>query len=535
MLPSLQVDAITYHELATRIAADGSLSHIPARQPPGFVVLLAGLYVITGPSYLAARLTLWICFVVTVGLAAWTARRVWGSGVAATAAALVATAPALRHYVGTVQYEVLVGAWFLALLAGIHASLGSKRTWAVYAGVAASGASAGALTLTREVFIGILPIVALWIAWWPETLVRARRQSVTAALLFLAVAALPIGAWSVQQSARVGQTVIISDKGPVTFALGNNPRASGTYNVDVIEEPSGLAFVKSRPLDALFLLVRKVGYFWGVLRDGWNVPRAAPLRIHRASFGLLPMDVVGVAARGGWLLLAFVIGTAWLFYRGAVRGWWILPASVAAICAAHALTLASHRFAVPMLPVVFVIAAGPVAAGLHSSLRWLLASPRRLHATAGVLVVAITAQWGPWPAEMAFRAAEVEALNAVNARDTVLGETVRFVAAADGARTAMVLADEYLPSGPFRLLLTMRRGSGAIDQNLAVARVVVTDLEGSVVCSRDIPAGDVPDHSFGDIWVPCDLRGEGPVSFVVQTSGAADLAFHELVIVRNPA
>ena len=133
-------------------------------------------------------------------------------------------------------------------------------------------------------FLGLVPLVALWMGGR-----IGRRQGpargVILAVLFVIVAAIPVALWSADRTARFGRLVIVSDKGPVTFALGFHRRASGTYDVTVIEPPSGIDYLREDPAGAAHLVAAKAGYFWGVLPDTWNVPRATPLWIHRASFG----------------------------------------------------------------------------------------------------------------------------------------------------------------------------------------------------------------------------------------------------------
>ena len=90
--------------------------------------------------------------------------------------------------------------------------------------------------------------------------------------------------WSALQSSKYGRIIVMTDKGTATLALGNNPRTSGTYNVDVIEQPAGLRFVVARPADAMNSAIRKVMFFG-------------------ASGGARPLELSLPMARGGWLAL----------------------------------------------------------------------------------------------------------------------------------------------------------------------------------------------------------------------------------------
>ena len=84
-------------------------------------------------------------------------------------------------------------------------------------------------------------------------------------------------------SATAG-SITISEKGPIVVELGNNPRANGTYNAPLvgIGQPTGLAFVTLIQAGRVVLAGGKTLYFWGVLRDGWNVPRPSAVWAWRA-------------------------------------------------------------------------------------------------------------------------------------------------------------------------------------------------------------------------------------------------------------
>ena len=167
ILPSLQVGASTYDMLAVDIESRGAWTDVPPLQPPGFVVILAVVYRAFGHSLVAAKVLLWLCLVMCTVLGGWLALRVWGRAAAVAAMVLVATSPALRHYVGTVQYEVVAGAGLLAVLGLALKSVDAPWRRSLRWGCAA-GLSGGALTLVREVFIGVVRLIGVWMlaqAW----------------------------------------------------------------------------------------------------------------------------------------------------------------------------------------------------------------------------------------------------------------------------------------------------------------------------------------------------------------------------------
>lgn len=284
---SLQVDAQTYDEIATRIASGAGLRAMSPLQPPGFIGLLAVVYYAFGHSWMVAKLVLWGFFVATVclsGLLAWRIYEnedaVWG------ALLLTASSRALQSYVGTLQYEVVAGfllVWWL-LCANRAAGSESKRPTL---SVVLFGVLTAVCVLTREVFVVLILFAPLYI-WWRARLSRGDRNAAKVAVAVLASAAVPVVAWAAFQSEQAGRPVVITDKASSTLAMGNNPKADGTFNNRLVGDPvdpSGLKFIRERPGRFLSLAVRKLLYFWGILPDAWNVSRPSSVWIARLSAG----------------------------------------------------------------------------------------------------------------------------------------------------------------------------------------------------------------------------------------------------------
>ena len=199
VLPNLQTDALTYHRIASDLSRTWSLEALPPRHPPGWVTLLAALYSVAGPSFIAGKLVSWLALLASVAGCAILARRIWSpapgpdragyarlggepgpdragyarlSGEASwIAAILCASSPALRGYVGTLQYEVVTGAMLLAVLLLTDVTARSQSSRALHLRAVLAGLATGALVLTRETFLIMVPLIALWMA------VRARARS----------------------------------------------------------------------------------------------------------------------------------------------------------------------------------------------------------------------------------------------------------------------------------------------------------------------------------------------------------------------
>jgi len=526
--PNLQADASTYDRLARDLASSWQLAAVPPRHPPVWIISLAFVYSLAGASFVAGKLISWASLIASVALGAWLARRIYGAGAAWMCAALTAASPALRAYVGTLQYEVLTGAMLLGTLAIAAHTADSKDRRGIVRGAALTGVLAAVLILTRETFVVAVVVIALWL--WSRLRAFDRPLAARAALIAIAIALAPAVAWSALQSVREGRLITISEKGPLVIELGNNPLANGTYNAPLVGvgQPTGLAFVRTDPGRSLVLAGRKILYFWGVLRDGWTVPHPAAVWVWRATTGLLPLKIIESVVRGGWLLAAFAV-SLWLLGRDRLKLWWALPAIVLTILIVHIVTLASYRFAVPILPVVYVLVSGPLAR-LTATVGRALRAPAVGAAAALLCGVIVAMQFKHWPLRVDYAAADLDGISADNTFDGAVHHQVRFADSRRGERPVVLLPDEYLPRGPLTVTLRARRSTQAEPSTTPVARLALVQLDGTVGCSADFTAGQIP-ADFRDLSVSCRLAKDGPATLLVDSLGKVDLAFDRVALV----
>jgi len=525
LLPNLQVDAGTYDTLALKVLEARSLSAMDPTFPPGFIAILAVVYATFGHSIVAAKTLLWLCLVLATVGAGILARRVHGTAAAGwTAAFLTASSAALQAYTGTLQYEVLVAAAILALCAAALAVSGPDAPGAIVRRALLLGAAVGLAVLVRETIIALVPAFALFVAHQAGRQVGTRVAVAAGFIVLVCATAVPVG-WSVAESRRVGRAMLVRDNVQGILPFGHNPHANGTWNASLagIGEPSGLAFMLAEPRRELWLLGRKFLYFWGVLRDGWNVPRPAAVWLARASAGLLPLDFILPVVRGGWILGALIIACVML-RRDQWRNFWILPAVVATLMSVHLVTISSHRFAVPVLPIAFVLIAGVLAR--------VVTRARTLGLAASVVMVAvgIGMQTSQWPIRYRLQPTEMDGVNGEN-RGESDGRVVRVSPAAGGQRVAFALYDEYLPGGPVTLRLLIRRGLGELPSALPVARASLALLDGSPPCLADVTIGQL---AASDHWtrftLACSLPRDGPARLIVETLGRVDLSFGDVLL-----
>jgi len=326
VLPNLQADADTYDRAARRLATTWSSDEVPIRVPPGWTTVLALLYAVTGPSLVAGKLLNFAALIVVLLLSAWIARRAFDPASGWAAAVLVAMSPGFRGYVGVLQYEVFTAALLCATLAFAIRTSEAATPRALWPRALITSLLAGALVITREPFALAVIVLGFWVALRTRAM-AGPRMALAAGATIVALAAVPSLAWSGIQSARKGELVPMSNQAPIVVELGHNPLANGTFNASLVGvgQPTGVRFALAYPERELQLAARKVLYFWGVLRDGWNVPRPAAVWVWRATAGLVPLAWIEPWARGGALLLIVLIALAlwtraeWRTSLGAIR------------------------------------------------------------------------------------------------------------------------------------------------------------------------------------------------------------------------
>jgi hypothetical protein len=526
VLPNLQADADTYDRAARRLATTWSSDEVPIRVPPGWTTVLALLYAVTGPSFVAGKLLNFAALIVVLLLSAWIARRAFDPASGWAAAVLVAMSPGFRGYVGVLQYEVFTAALLCATLALAIRTSEAATPRALWQRALITSLLAGALVITREPFAPAVIVLGFWVALRTRAM-AGPRMALAAGATIVALAAVPSLAWSGIQSARKGELVPISNQAPIVVELGHNPLANGTFYATLVGvgQPTGVRFALAYPERELQLAARKVLYFWGVLRDGWNVPRPAAVWVWRATAGLVPLAWIEPWARGGALLLIVLIALA-LWTRAEWRCWWVFPAVLAAVMAVYIITLSSFRFSVPSLPVAYILASGPVAS-LARRTKSALSAPAVMLPVTLVLTIAIAMQFQSWPLTISLDAADLDGINAANTIDPVSRRPARVADARRGVRPVALLPDEYLPAGRMVVTMWARSVTPAVSAQTPVARIVVFQLDGRQACESNLTAAQLP-GTFAEVAVPCGLTGDGPATLIIYSLGANEIAIDRI-------
>ena len=515
---NLDVDTSTYDSIARQLSTNWDLRAVPPSQPPGFVVFLGVIYSIAGNSYLAVKLTLWVLFMLTVGLAAVVMWRNCGPLEGLVTAVFCAFSPVLVAYAATLQYEMLA-AFLTTLIVAVLVTAPANQNWPAALWRAIGIALLCSIAaLVREVLLVLFPIAVASVIT-PSLRSGTRARALVLSVAMSVVVALPIGLWSLVQYRNTGRVVLISEKSDLNLQIGNNPAATGAYHLQLrpIAEPAGWAFIRQQPGASASLAGRKVLYFWGVLREPWTVPQQASVWLARATMNVIPFQWLQPIVNGA-LLTLFVIGVA---SSRLARGVWPATAAVIAVQCVHVAYFSSERFAVPVQPQIHMLAAVGMAAGLRAALRHTVTL-----VCAGLLIVWCTASQLIWTRGIyRVHAAELEGISANNVTDPLAsGRLVRLGDAARRRRPIAFLSAAAFPRGSFALSISARAGDCSNrDRRQALRLTVRSDrnVGGSsgTLTVRDLCAS--PGYkSLSSIGT---LREDAVIYASVTTSGAVDV------------
>ncbi len=355
-------DEREYLHMARQLLADGIFEDSNgdrAVRAPLYPIVLAGLIALTGSSLVVAHLAGCILGTTLVWLVYLLAMRLWADHRGGLcAAAIAALYPGLIVYSALLQTETLYGVLFLAALLALYALASSLRIRdAVLCGIAC-----GLASLTRAVFAGVIPVLLVIIVWRERDRLR---RAIPAALAVLLCAALTIAPWTLRNRTLFGGIVPVASGGGSSLLTGNNPYAVGTYRVldgfdawfraqaaargvsDVFRldetERSALSarialdYVKSHPLDAFALSLKKTYIFWvyPILHtDSWPAGQAVAVG---SDAILLLLASVGIA--GMW------------FLRGRLAP---VYASIGFFWLVQAVLHSESRFRLPLVPLLAI-------------------------------------------------------------------------------------------------------------------------------------------------------------------------------------
>lgn len=364
-------------------------------RPPGYPYFLAGVYVVTGKSYLWARVIQMLLGLSSGVLAFLLARRFFGPGVALILAGVMSCYWIFIYFEGELLAPVLEV--FLALAALLVLARWTVR--ATYKNSFLAGILIGLFALVRPNALVLVPVALVWIAW----IARRRRDAGRVKPAFVGVClgvALAIAPSAIRNYVVAHEWVPITSNAGINLYIGNNEYADCvSANVPILGEVStlgswtcfdepaiaravekiegrplkssevskfftkkALSFISENPGRALGLAWKKTLYFWGPTEISNNKVDHYE-RVHSRVLKFLPGFPVAFALFVTGLLILYVETRARRKSKGAVSTHArnemvvLLLAFVAAYFVSHLPFFIAGRYRVPLLPVLLLFGA----------------------------------------------------------------------------------------------------------------------------------------------------------------------------------
>ena len=341
MAREIESEEVAFSPLKTKL-----LSH-----PPLYPYFLAGSVHVLG-SFQAVKWVQVLLGALLVPAVALVAKGAGGPRVGLGAGWIAAAYPELVWHSAHFWSEALL---LTLLWWGMERVLAADARGGSWAAIAA-GLLWGLATLTRETLLYFVPLVGLWLAWKRP---RGRRP----AALFLLACAFTVGQWTLRNYIVFGAFVPVATRGSLMLLLGNTDRPWD----EVSAETSRLGPVAG-PRQAFAEAIREglshppAWYprkVWREMAALWGVNNLSVIHLQSEAYGTLPPWANAVASAAtivpylGLVALA-VLGAAGtrvdrtrVLLLGFFLGYTLL----------HAAAFGFPRFRLPLLPVLFLLAA----------------------------------------------------------------------------------------------------------------------------------------------------------------------------------
>jgi len=220
-------DGRQYLDWARQIAAGDWLGSEVFYQAPLYPYLLALATRLVGPELWPLRVLQEVSGALSCGLLALAGRRFFSPRIGLAAGLLLAVYPPAIFFGALIQKSalaLLLLCALLALLAVAAETAAGRRSWAALGG---AGVVLGALALTRENALILIPVIAVWAVIGPPAPPSGRRRLRLAIFLAgLAVVLLPIG---LRNQAVGGGFLLTTSQFGSNLYIGNHAGADGRY------------------------------------------------------------------------------------------------------------------------------------------------------------------------------------------------------------------------------------------------------------------------------------------------------------------
>ncbi|MBI3599459.1 MAG: glycosyltransferase family 39 protein [Nitrospinae bacterium] len=270
-------DAVHYYESAVSLAEGKGYSFNgkpTANFPPGYSLILAGLFKLFFPSYKLAQFSNVIFGTISCLLTYAICKKAFGERAAMLALGIMALSPTNIVWSAVVFSENL----FLPLLLGVillwlHIIQDERPLRENLFKLILSGILLGLTSLTRGQAILLPAALFLWIIF--------NRKSFSSALIAALIVSLSmiftVLPWTMRNKEIFGTYKLISTNGGINLLIGNHHGATGAYHDPEDGYPGGddevlkdrlckemaMSYIFSNPINFIKLIPKKIFFLWG--------------------------------------------------------------------------------------------------------------------------------------------------------------------------------------------------------------------------------------------------------------------------------
>lgn len=445
-------DGYAYDQRARGIAQGDWLG------PPDFVhaplyAYLLGVVRLVGGGLTAARCVQVFLGATSCVLILLAARRFFDLPVAVAAAAMLAFYPPAIFFDGLIQKTSLALLLSVLLLYLLACCTDRPSGWRW----GATGVALGLLVLTRQNALLLAPVVLVWL--WLGVRSGAGVDRLWWTLAWAAGFAAALSPWAIRNRVVTGELVLTTPNLGQNFAMGNNPRATGTYLpfkrgrataeyeqqewVKAAEQAAGrslsasevsdyyldaaLSYIKAHPGPWLRLMLKKWLMVWGA----YEAPDTEDYYLYQEHAALLRFGdrvlhfgILCPMAAGGLVLTLSRWRRLWLLYA------WL---AATALGVAAFVVFARYRF--PLVPVLTMFAGAALVETARA-----VRQRRARTLVAAMSVLALATVVVNWPVHLQRRTYSVSYVN----HAVALADQRRFGEALRELNEALALSPDHV-------------------------------------------------------------------------------------------
>jgi len=365
------IDALYHHLWAQQIASGDILGGGPYFRAPLYPLILGLIYSICGVNLSIVMLLQHLIGALAIPLVYVVAKKYFSRFVGYFAAALTAVNGVLIYFESQLLLDFLTVVFMMLFIYLLTLAQRHNKSKLYFI----AGLIAGLFAITRPNILAVIPLVCLWI-FLIESNFKTRLKRGLLLIAGALILVLPVTARNIIIG---GDNVLIASQGGINFYIGNNERADGftallpgfgnTWQYSDAEfeaannmgkeigsiKPSEVsdyyynksyAYVFSKPIDFIKLIVKKLYLFWNYFEISNN--NNLYFLTDYIGMSFIPMFLFAIISPLG------LVGALLCFFKD--RRYWIFPIIIFGYMFTVIAFFVTGRFRIPVVPLLSITA-----------------------------------------------------------------------------------------------------------------------------------------------------------------------------------